>query len=131
MINVNEILKGSILCHEGKAKKVIAIGDYIQFEGFKVWIGGSMINGEPISETWLAGMGFNLHKNSNENWNHWGLENGWHISEWLRDKKVAGFEEKGVCYWGETFVPVRYVHELQLLYFSLTRQHLKVPKLPK
>lgn len=115
MINVNEILKGSILCHEGRAKKVIAIGDYIQFEGFKVWIGGSMINGEPISEKWVVDFGFTK----------------------CPDDHICTNGKMSINLYNWTFkltnndTMYEHVHQLQLLHYAITLTHLKVPKLPK
>src|SRR6266404_4324622 len=58
MINPLEIQRGSILCHEGRVKKVKAVSELILFEGEKAWIGGSMVEGEPITEEWLKIFGF-------------------------------------------------------------------------
>lgn len=130
MISVNEIQRGSILLHEGKVKRVIAIGDYVQFEGFKVWIGGSMINGEPLSEKWLSVFGFES------------LGDG----EWFKQYEMANWGIKVVTpsltnpgwlvfqgfinTWQE-LSNIEYCHQLQLLFFVISGKHLKVSKLPK
>ena len=128
-LSPRELLVGSVVSYQGKPCIVKGLSQYIMLKGYKEWIGGSQMEGELISPAWMEQLGFEKHSNSNEFWNHWVLPNGWHISEWLQDNKVAGFEEKGVCYWGECFVPVKYIHQLQILYFSVAAQHLKVPKL--
>lgn len=126
MISPLEIQKGSILCHEGKAKRVLAIGDYIQFEGKKEWIGGSMIEGEPLSEWWLEQFGFEYRPDTvPKRWNKKmiSLHSTWYLYEGL---------DGDICFspheWNYT-LKLKYVHQLQLLCFSLTGEHLKVPKL--
>lgn len=56
----------------------------------------------------------------NQYWRQWRLVNGWHIGEWVATEQVAGFEETGVFYYGEHYTDVRYVHQLQNLYYALT-----------
>ncbi len=73
----------------------------------------------------LIKCGFEKHKNSNEYWNYWVLKNGWHISEWIQPNQMAGFEEQGVCYWGEEFNPVKYLHQLQNLFYALTNTEIE------
>lgn len=59
-VSPKDILKGSILCFEGQAQVVKAVSEFIMFENRKEWIGGSLINGEPISEEWLVRFGFRV-----------------------------------------------------------------------
>lgn len=101
-------------------------------EGYIKWgsRGGSttyinFVDPIPITLGMLQAAGFKK-KYSNEHWSHWVLENNWHISEWLVDQKVAGFEEKGVCYWGEEYVPIKYLHQLQNLFFCLCDKELEI-----
>jgi len=122
MISPLSIMRGSILSYEGKPQIVKSIGEYIMFEGKKEWIGPSLVNGEPLSEEWLFKFGF--YANSS-----------------------AWFERKGFLFlWGyteefghflhfadsdQTIVgsAMKYVHQLQMLCFSLTGEHLNVPKI--
>jgi len=43
---------------------------------------------------------------------------------WMGEGKPGGFEEPGVCYWGDGYLAVRTVHHLQNLYFALTGDEL-------
>lgn len=112
MISPLEIQKGSILCHEGKPKIVKAIGDYILFTDAKAWIGGSMIEGEPLSAAWIERLGF--HSTGDGNW-----ANGVLAVSLLSD---GTFAINGCMKF------YQYVHQLQLVYFAITGEHLKVPK---
>lgn len=78
----------------------------------------------PLSEEWLLRLGFSIHS-KHSFWNYI-LPNKWAISMWMEEEPTAGFEEKGVCYWGETYVTVRYVHQLQNIYFSVTGLELEI-----
>lgn len=130
MINPNEIMKGSILCHEGRAKKVKAIGDYIAFESAKEWIGGSMIEGEPLSHIWLTGLGFDKIQEGDmaqpdiyrKTYCPVLVKTNFDIQS--RGNDFRYFE-------GNINVELKYIHQLQGLYFYVTGEHLKVPKLPK
>lgn len=69
--------------------------------------------------------GFTLHS-KHSFWNYT-TKNGFHISMWAKDKPCAGFEEEGVFYWGETpDVTLRYLHQLQNLYYFLTNKELQI-----
>lgn len=115
MISPLEIQRNSILCHDGKVKVVKAIGDYILFTDAKAWIGGSMIEGEPISEVWMEKFGFEYYGEGN--WGNGKISVHILINAFFM---IAGIE-----------VPYKYVHQLQLCHFALTGQHLPLPKLPK
>lgn len=80
----------------------------------------------PLTTEILDKAGFTKHKNSNEFWSQWVLKNNWLVSQWIHDYPVAGFEEKGVCYWSEEYVPVESLHKLQNLYFALTGKELEI-----
>lgn len=112
MISPIEIQKGSILSHEGKPKVVKAIGDFILFTDAKAWIGGSMINGEPVSEKWLVELGFRQ-----ETGNIWG--NGKLVISVYGN--AFKFMDSNLTY--------EYVHQLQGLYFYIVGEHLKLPKI--
>ena len=107
-------MKHSILCHEGKTKVVVAIGDYIQFSDAKVWIGGSMVEGEPISELWLER--FDFKKMDQDVWSNGNLDivlgNNFFTSPLSR----------------RTF---QYCHQLQMLHYTIVGEHLKLPKIKK
>lgn len=68
--------------------------------------------------------GFEKHANSNEYWTHWSLKNGWCISESHHDEPSANIKN-GFYYWGDNYVNVKYMHQLQNLYFSLTGRELR------
>lgn len=78
----------------------------------------------PLTEEWLLKFGFEVY--SEYDFKNYRLPDGFFISMWMKDKPVAGFEERGVCYWGDNYVPVRYVHRLQNLYFELTGTALEL-----
>lgn len=113
MISPSEILKGSILCHEGKPKIVKAIGDYILFMDAKAWIGGSMIEGEPLSVVWLDKLGF-VYDSS--------------VGGWTNGKIGITVEENGFKLPWSNFL-YQYVHQLQLIHFIITQEHIKLPKI--
>jgi hypothetical protein len=127
MISPLEIQRGSILSHEGKAKKVKAVSELIMFEDAKAWIGGSMIEGEPISGPWLEHLGFQKEEDGAFyrqfellNWSVRIINTGLYSAEWII---FSGFQNQ----WNELRV-IHYLHELQLLFFALSGEHLKVPK---
>jgi len=105
-------MKGSILSFEGKPQVVKGVSEYIIFEGRKEWIGGSLIDGEPISEKWLVDLGFKC-----ETGNIWG--NGKLVISFYGDS--FKFMDSNLIY--------EYVHQLQVLCFALTKEHLKLPKI--
>lgn len=124
-VNTKDILRGSILCFEGQAQQVKAVSEFIMFENRKEWIGGSLINGEPLSELWLERFGFEYRPDTMpKRWNKkmFGQNSTWHL-----------YESDGViCFspfeWNYT-IKLEYVHQLQLLHFTLTGEQLTVPKL--
>lgn len=113
MISPREIQKGSILSYDGKPQVVKNISDYICFEGYKEWVGGSLINGEPISEVWLERLGFQNHKGE---------------SLWTNHKITIDFHEGKFTFGGSLRV-YEYVHHLQILQFAITGEYLTIPKL--
>ena len=119
MISPLEIMRNSILCHEGKVKAVKAIGDYIQFADAKVWIGGSMVEGEPITPSWLERLKFQWDELT------WGNKNVWLApNDDAYDVFLHGIS-------GGVSRRISYVHQLQLIYFAMIGEHLILPKLPK
>lgn len=79
----------------------------------------------PISPEILLKCGFTKHENSNEYWNFWILSNGWHISEALHTEPSAGVKT-GLCYWSDEYIEIKYLHQLQNLYFALTSQEMNI-----
>lgn len=77
------------------------------------------------TEMWLIDFGFEI-SHGNEYWKHFKLKGGWYISMWISDDKPAGFEEKGMLFWGDDFIPAKYVHDIQDLYRSTSGNELKL-----
>lgn len=126
MISPNEILKGCVLCFEGKAQIVKGLAEYVMFEGKKEWVGGSLINGEPISEVWIEKLGFDKYDADEffrqSDMMNWGIR----VSKIFTGDWVVfqGFANQ----WHE-LRRIEYVHQLQVLYFAVTGEYLKVPKI--
>lgn len=78
----------------------------------------------PLNEAWLIKFGFSL--KTKNNFNCYQLPNGWHVCMWTLNYCMAGFEENGVCYWGEDYTTIKHVHQLQNLYYCLTGEELKI-----
>lgn len=121
MISPREVMRGNVLSYEGKVQIVKGVAEYIMFEGWKEWVGGSLINGEPLTEQWLDRLGFEWVGNP---------------SSWNRGK--VSIVLKGDSYpngrtyfnsWAIREDQPEFVHQLQVLYFGLTREHLIIPKL--
>jgi hypothetical protein len=51
---------------------------------------------------------------------------GFGICMWAEDEPCAGFEKKGCFYFGENYLAVEYLHDLQNLYFAHTRKELTI-----
>lgn len=112
MISPKEVLKGCILSYEGKAQIVKGVSEYIIFEGKKEWVGGSLINGEPISEKWLEVFGFT--KMDQDTWS---------------DGKIDIVLNDGYFTTNCSRIKYQYIHQIQVLSFALTGEHIKLPKL--
>lgn len=82
--------------------------------------------GIPITPEILEKIGFNQHPQSNEYWTHFTLKSGFYISKWVAGKPMAGFEEKDKFYYGEMYLKVDYLHELQNLYFVFYKKELEI-----
>ena len=79
----------------------------------------------PLTEKWLINFGFIHAKFSSEYWSHWVLKNGWSISLSNHTEESSGVN-KGLFYWGDDYIEIKYVHQLQNLYFALTGEELVV-----
>lgn len=124
-----EVMRGSILCYEGKVQKVKTVGEYIMFEGWREWVGPSLINGEPISEEWLKRLGLNLiQEGSMSHPAIYRKEYSHRLVISNFDVSVRGANE---FYWaeGNTIIKLQYVHQLQLIAFAIIGHHLIIHKL--
>lgn len=112
MISPREVQIGSVVSYQGQTRIVKSVSQYIMMEGVKEWIGGSMVDGEPITIEWIYRLGFLL-------------ETG----------NIFGNMKMTISFYGNYFkhldslLTYQFVHQLQLLHFSLTGEHLKIPKL--
>src|ERR1700744_252790 len=129
MVSLKELRIGNIV----QVGTIWAVVDYLNNDSDGIGLqGNAIINRsdqiDPIELTTeiLHKAGFEKHRDSNEYWNHWVLKNGWCVSEWIGDCPIAGFEEKGVYYWGEEYIPIRHLHSLQNFYFCHTSQELQI-----
>lgn len=113
MISPREVLIGSVVSYQGKPDIVKSVAQYVMLEGHKEWIGGSLIDGEKISKQWLQELGFEPHMAHN-------IYSNGKIS-------IIYHQESFQITGNDTFY--QFVHQLQLLHFSLTLTHLKIPKL--
>ena len=80
---------------------------------------------EPIllTEEWLLKFGFIKAKFSSEYWSHYSLINGWNVALSHHTEESSGVN-KDLVYWGDNYVELKYVHQLQNLYFALTGEEL-------
>lgn len=124
MVSPLEVMKGSILSFEGKSQIVKGVAEYIMFEGRKEWIGGSLINGEPITEDWLSKLGF---KKKDDLWVF--QPELMNIEYRVRDFHGWIFSKGFGKEWDSEIRTITYVHQLQGLFFYVSGEHLKLPKL--
>jgi hypothetical protein len=78
-----------------------------------------------LTEEILLKCGFEKHSNSNEFWNLYTLKNGWYISQALHEENSASVK-MGLFYWSDEYVELQYLHQLQNLYFALTKKELNI-----
>jgi hypothetical protein len=115
-ITPRDLMSGSVVQHEGRIVKIKSVSpDFVVLEDRKEWLGGSFINGVPITEYWLQGLGFEAQDS-----NIW-VKNGVHIV----------FYGVGIFQTPVSPKTYQYVHELQVLYVALMQEHLVIPKLKK
>ena len=88
-----------------------------------VFNGKSNIKPIPLTEEWLLKFGFIKAKFSSEYWSHYSLINGWNVALSHHTEESSGVN-KGLVYWGDNYVELKYVHQLQNLYFALTGEEL-------
>ena len=114
-----ELMRGNIVCYDGKPRIVKAVSELIMLEGDKNWIGGSLMNGEPITPPWLERLKFQWDELTWSNKNVWLAPNDDAYDVFLHG--ISGGVSRRISY----------VHQLQLIYFAMTGEHLILPKLPK
>jgi hypothetical protein len=131
----NWIISGSngVFDNEGCIGKVLSIGSeesefeqiYCECEESFEWFFRNNYFGIPLTEVWLANLGFTKRGNFfmkdafNED-----LEIIFTIKE-VREL----FTNKLICYtYVNSIIPVKHVHQLQNLYFSLTGEELEIKK---
>jgi hypothetical protein len=107
-----------VLIVDGRDECVLVRGNYL-------WVRKSILAPIPLTSEIMIGCGFKKHKNSNEYWSHWHLKNGWRISGALHNEPSAGVEA-AIFYWSDKYISVKYLHQLQNLYFSLTGEELEI-----
>lgn len=126
MINPKEVMKGSVVSYEGNIKVIKTIGEYIILDGLKEWIGGSLINPVPLTEDWLVKLSFVKT----------GVEFYWadpktyriiYVNQHKEDRWAVRMSIHG----GEPMAiqVVAYVHQIQLLFFAMFSEHIKLPKI--
>jgi hypothetical protein len=134
MIQANELRIGSKFMGVGMIETVNSIEPYSEQKGYEYLIrvidNGNQykpvdMNPIPLTPAILVACGFVKTDSSNEYWNHWVLKNGWHISESLHDEPSAGVVT-GLCYYSEDYIQIKYLHQLQNLYFALTGKEITV-----
>lgn len=125
-----ELMRGNLVCYEGKPRIVKAVSELIMLEGDKNWIGASLMNGEPLSEAWLQKFGFEsdgeggfFRQLKMHNWGMLIKAPSLSQPDWIA---FQGF----VNTWQE-LRSMQQVHQLQNLFVSLLGEHLPIPKLPK
>lgn len=129
-LSPKELMKGNIVSYEGRPRIVKGVMDYVILEGTKEWIGASLMNGEPITEVWLEKMSFE----NKEDYFFRADPTASRVLYIYRTEKpdVWMFDIESSSDDGS--VPtqaIMYIHELQILFFAITQQHLPTPKLPK
>lgn len=113
MISPREVLIGSVVSYQGKPDIVKSVAQYIMLEGHKEWIGGSQIEGELITTEWLDILGF-VWKDDPTKWSNGNLD-----ITLIEGAYESDFSTRKLLY----------IHQLQLMYFGVIEEHLKIPKL--
>ena len=134
MIQKQELRVGNFLYERPYSGcSVIYIVKQIKNRGVCVSPYGSDIEGEysyeamePITITHeiLEKIGFVLKKEGS--YNCYINDKGFVLCMWTEDYSIIGFEKKGVCYYGEDYIEIRYLHHLQNLYFVITGKELNI-----
>lgn len=133
MIKANELRIGNWVT-ELRNSRIVSI-DGIEPNHEFVWVnylngfgqykvGVDNIEPIPLTPEILEKCGFVLiSKNS-----YWCFKNevGFVLCMWMADSCVQGFEVKGSFYYGDSYIEIKYLHQLQNIYFSLTGEELDV-----
>lgn len=134
-MNSSELRIGNmILRHTGEVEKVVGLteidnkilikADPKFYMSKYITIPARSVQGVAITHEWMDRLGFTLMR-YNDHWKHYQQINGFNISQWISEEAIAGFEKKGSLYWGESYLEINYVHELQNLYFIVCKKELK------
>ena len=130
MIDARQLMIGNYLTVDGKYIRVKDIGD----DGINIFWYHEMTHYDvlfedlepiPLDNEILTKCGFEKKDRSNEYWDFWILDNGWYIGMAHHNEPSAGVE-KNSYYWGENYVQIKSLHQLQNLYFALTGEELKI-----
>jgi hypothetical protein len=138
MIQANELRIGNYLLWSGRTSKSslkngqgrklltkITYSDIVRIIGNTV----GYMNYSPILLTpeILEKCGFKIQSK----YSFWNFKNqvGFVLSMWMEETPLVGFEEKGACYWGDSYLKIRFLHQLQNLYFALTGEELVIDKI--
>lgn len=126
MISPKEVMRDCIVSYEGKLEIVKTIGQYIILEGWKEWIGGSLINPVPLTEEWLAKLGFQ----EADGKFYWAdpitsrivYVSRYKEDRWLIDLAITDHEPM-------SFRMIESVHQLQVSFFGIFGEHIKISKI--
>lgn len=72
----------------------------------------------------LSQFGFVKHHTTNQYWIFYKLMNGWHVGLANQDEPSAGVK-KGFVYYSDDYHEIKYLHQLQNLYFALVGKELE------
>lgn len=117
----DELRLGNLIIEDGKET---------EFNGdFYHWIDG-VIKPIPLTEEWLLKLGFKLNSNEWVNWSNNEYENVISISQhkdlFSRKHLSFSFDTNGCRNMNSINIDIKYVHQLQNLYFALTGSELQV-----
>jgi len=124
MIDARQLMIGNWVSVKMQYQQITAIGKYDRISTTDWDCHAKDLTPIPLTEEILGKCGFVL-KSKYSYWN-FSNEKGFGLSMWMRDDASAGFEKKGVCYWGEQFIPMTYLHQLQNLYYCLCQKELEI-----
>lgn len=120
MINPKEIRIGNILQPLDGARQVVGIKEReVMYFGRPFFVSIEVLSPVKLTEEWLVNLGFEETHRGGRGANYWAPNRfGVHHKLIGDDILDAGF------YWGELYTKIEYVHDLQNLYFAITRKEL-------